>query len=192
MRNCFFRPSRPFSCRKRRLCQGQARPGRFACLDIRRLASGQKRLRAKDGNTSGGGSKQKYPFFLFSDRMPVCFPAASFAVSDQGARLFATGIFFVVGRRVFCFASEPFLFLVWIFSVFRHWRECFCDRALRCFPAALLFFADRLGVLQVPPLFLAGWEPYYIRLHPAKGLAALWTPGAFGASLLTLLKRAKA
>jgi hypothetical protein len=61
----------------------------------------------------------------------------------------------------------------------------------RFHPTAVPFSSGRFVVLQVPPLFLAGWEPYYIRLHPAKGLVALWTPGVFGAALLTLQKRQK-
>ena len=55
-----LRPSRPLSCRKRRLCQGQALPGRFANLDMRRHASGGKCSRARDEDASGGGSEQRY------------------------------------------------------------------------------------------------------------------------------------
>jgi predicted DNA-binding transcriptional regulator AlpA len=55
-----FRPSLPHSCRNRRLCQGQALTRRFAALDIRRLDSGLKSMRAMDEDASGGGSEQRY------------------------------------------------------------------------------------------------------------------------------------
>ena len=55
-----LRPSRPLSCRKRRLCQGQALPVCFANLDMRRHASGGKCSRARDEDASGGGSEQRY------------------------------------------------------------------------------------------------------------------------------------
>jgi hypothetical protein len=55
-----LRPSRPQPCRKRRLCQGQALPGRCAGRDIRRRASGLKLRRAMDEDASGGGSEQRY------------------------------------------------------------------------------------------------------------------------------------
>ena len=129
MYDFFVRPSRPHSCRKRRLCQGQARPGRSACLDIRRLASGQKILRAMDGNTSGGGSRQKYPkqkkdtgarprfvpaslcdaprFSPFSDRGGEHFSTAPCSVSDRRPGQFATDVFPVCNRRGFRFAPAP-------------------------------------------------------------------------------------
>ena len=134
-----FRPSRPLSCRKRRLCQGQARPGRSAYLDIRRLASGQKILRAMDGNTSGGGFEQKYPkqkkdtgtrlrfvpaslccaprFFPFSDRRRERFSTAPCSGSDQRPCPCATDIFPVYDRRVFRFAPEPSSFCTQVFPV---------------------------------------------------------------------------
>ena len=66
------RPSRPRMCRKRRLCQGQARSGRYASLDIRCLASGHKCMRAMDVNTSGRGFEHEQS--NFSDAL---FPLAS-------------------------------------------------------------------------------------------------------------------
>ena len=119
--NPIFRPSRPQICRKRCLCQGQARPGRFASLDIRHLASGQKNLRATDGSTSGRGLKQKqseerkgtknclyftpspslsYPCFCtFSDRVLVCFSATLRGVSGRKQYQFPAKFYSTSGQR---------------------------------------------------------------------------------------------
>ena len=132
-----FRPSRPLSCRKRRLCQGQAHPGRFACLDIRRLASGPKNLRATDGNTSDWGSEQKYlgeknttktcpyfaptssvfssSFFPFSHRVLTRSLSPFLPTLPSGARLFSSprlpGFAFRFGR-IFIFIHPLFRFFL--------------------------------------------------------------------------------
>jgi hypothetical protein len=96
-----LRPSRPLSCRKRRLCQGQALPGCFANLDMRRHASGGKCSRARDEDASGGGSEQRYSIrrkkqkaenerqnvlFPFSGifSLPSCFPHDAALPSHKG------------------------------------------------------------------------------------------------------------
>jgi hypothetical protein len=128
MSNFSIRPSRPLSCRKRHLCQGQARPGRSASLDIRCLASGQKTLRARNGNTSGGGSKQKqfkkkkgtethlrfsqkysFPhscFCAFPNRTLTSFPATRSTVSGRGTFLFPAKFHFASGQRGVSFPTD--------------------------------------------------------------------------------------
>ncbi len=60
---------------------------------------------------------------------------------------------------------------------------------LRSLLTAIPFCADRTSVFQVPPLFVTGWKPYYIPLHPAKELRSLDSPAVFGAALLTLQRQ---
>ena len=150
MRNFSVRPSRPLSCRKRRLCQGQARPGRFARLDIRRLASGQKILRAMDGNISGGGSEQKYPWKKNGTKTrPRFVQKSSFLFSR----------FCPFSDRMLTWLFSPFLptspSCVRLFSVhllpgfvFSPVRVCVPCRWHCCFrPSGLMFCPERVAVL---------------------------------------------
>ena len=124
------RPSRPRMCRNRRCCQGQARSGRFACLDIHRLASGHRCLRAMDVNTSGRGSEHEQPMqgsnpkhlFSFSAVIPQavsshspfpisCFPDAAFPLSPGEPDAFPDGIMRFLSLRKMLSCSSAFAFL---------------------------------------------------------------------------------
>ena len=143
------RPSRPRTCRKRRLCQGHARLGRFTGLDIRRLASGHKGMRATDVNTSGRGSEHEQPMqsrepkplFSFSAVIP---PPASSLSPFLSARF--SGVAFLVapcGPHAFPASSMRFSPLRMTFSsstAFAFLRHAFF------FPRACLFVRRHPGI----------------------------------------------
>ena len=130
-------------------------------------------------------------FHPIADRgLPPIFDHATFCCRPGGAS--------VLGRHLPRFRSGDAPFCVRIFPVsgqyvprFPAQARAFFDRQLQRFsdsgavlfcplqrfhPSALAFFSDRLSVLQVPRFILAGWELADANSHPAKGLAALWTP----------------
>lgn len=129
-----IRPSRPRMCRNRRRCQGQARSGRFACLDMRRLASDHRCLRAMDVNTSGRGSEHEQPMqgsnpkhlFSFSAVIPQSafslplfltppFPGYSCPLSPSGPDAFPVGIMRFLSLRKMLSGSNACAFLPRVF-----------------------------------------------------------------------------
>ena len=124
------RPSRPRMCRNRRRCQGQALPGRFASLDIRRLASGHRCLRVMDVNASGRGSEHEHPFqskkpkrllpfsaffsltaFSLSPLSIPRFPDNAFLLSPAGPAAFPVNIMRLPPLRKMFSGSSAFAFL---------------------------------------------------------------------------------
>ena len=131
------RPSRPRMCRKRRLCQGQARSGRYASLDIRRLASGHRCMRAMDVNAAGRGSEHEQPNFpdalfpLASGGPDVC-PASIISLPLLRMRL--------SGSTAFAFLQRAFFFPRACLFVRRHLgRPAYvtCTRAAALYPLRL-------------------------------------------------------
>ena len=145
-----FRPSRPHMCRKRREASRLNPADRYASLDPSRLASGQKISRAMNGNSSGGGSEQKYsrekkdtgsrPRFAlhFSFLLPrFCL------IADQRPYPFATGTFPVFNQRTVRSAPGSSPFCVSLFFVFGCRRKRFSATALP-------FSSDRFSVFLRP------------------------------------------
>ena len=145
-----FRPSRPHVCRKRREASRLNPADRYASLDPSRLASGQKNSRAMNGNSSGGGSEQKYPRKeketgarpRFAPHFSYLLPRFCL-IADQGSRPFVAGALPVFDQKAFRFAPEPSPFCVSMFSVFGCRRERFS-------PTALPFSSDRFSVFLRP------------------------------------------
>ena len=168
-----LRPSRPLSCRKRRLCQGQALPGCFANLDMRRHASDGKCSRARDEDASGGGSEQRYSIrrknkkqktkgrtssFLFPGFfLPSCFPhdAAPALTQGKGIRFLEISVSVFYRKAAACFHG-----MYPSSVIFPRQSRNFTASGL--YPPSTPVSLGRMGVVS--------------QLHPARG--HLWTPAA--------------